>query len=138
MSEQENKEIVRRMVEEILNNHNVDALGDFMSADMVDHNPPPGVKPGLEGMKEAMGMFISAFPDFNVQIDDVIAEGDTVVMRATSSGTHQGDFMGIAATGKKISYGEIHVVRIAGGKMVEHWGVEDQMGMMQQLGVVPS
>jgi len=106
MSEQENKEIVRRMVEEILNNHNVDALGDFMAEDMVDHNPPPDAKPGLAGMKDAMGMFVRAFPDLKVQIDDVIAEEDKVVMRATTTGTHQGDLMGIAATGKKISYEE--------------------------------
>ena len=138
MSAEENKAIVQRMTEEIFNKKNVDALGDFMAEDMVDHNPPPTDKPGLEGVKDMFRMFLSAFPDLSIQVDDVIAEGDKVVMRATTTGTHQGDFMGIAATGKKISYGEIHIVRIAGGKMVEHWGIEDQMGMMQQLGVVPS
>jgi predicted ester cyclase len=138
MSTEDNKALVRKMIDEVFVKQNLDALGDYMAADMVDHNPPPMGKPGLEGLKEAIGMFISAFPDLHIQVDDIIAEGDLVVMRGTSTGTHQGDFMGIAATGNKISYGEIHIVRIAGGKMVEHWGVEDQMTMMQQLGVVPS
>ena len=138
MSEQENKALVQRMADEIFNKKNVDALGDFMAEDMLDHNPPPIDKPGLEGLKEMFRMYFSAFPDLNIHVDDMIAEGDKVVMRATSTGTHQGDFMGIPATGKKVSFGEIHVVRIAGGKMVEHWGIEDQMGMMQQLRVIPS
>ena len=138
MSGEENKALIRRMTEEIFNKKNVDALGDFMAEDMVDHNPPPTGKPGLEGFKDAFLMFFSAFPDLSVHVDDVIAEGDKVVMRVTTTGTHQGDFMGIAATGKKVTFGEIHVVRFDGGKMVEHWGIADQMGMMQQLGVVPS
>ena len=83
-------------------------------------------------------MFMGAFPDMSFLIENLIAEEDKVVMRITSTGTHHGDLIGIAATGKKISYGEIHVVRLAGGKIVEHWGIEDQMGMMQQLGVIPS
>lgn len=138
MSTEENKAIIQRFVDEVLNKKNVDALGDFMAEDMVDHNPPPIEKPGLEGMKDMIRMFFNAFPDLEVQVHDVIAEGDKVVMRGTTTGTHQGEFMGIAATGKKVSYGEIHVLRMADGKMAEHWGVEDQMGMMQQLGVIPS
>ena len=138
MIAEENKALVVKMADEIFNKKNVDALGDFMAEDMVDHNPPPGGKPGLQGLKDAMRMFTGAFPDMSFQIEDLIAEEDKVVMRITSTGTHQGDLMGIAATGKKISYGEIHVGWIAGGKIVEHWGIEDQMGMMQQLGVIPS
>ena len=138
MSGEENKALIRRMTEEIFNKKNVDALGDFMAGDMVDHNPPPTDKPGLKGLKDAFRIFFSALPDLSVQVDDVIAEGDKVVMRVTTTGTHQGDFMGITANGKKVSFGEIHVVRFDGGKMVEHWGIADQMGMMQQLGVVPS
>jgi len=109
MSTEDNKAVVRRMIEEIMNNHNVDSLGDFMAADLIEHNPAPKGKPGLEGMKDAMRMFFGAFPDLKIQIDDMVAEGDKVVMRATTTGTHQGDLMGIAATGKNISYGAIHV-----------------------------
>jgi steroid delta-isomerase-like uncharacterized protein len=122
MSTEENKTIIKRFIDEVLNKKNVDAVGDFMADDMVDHNPPPGDKPGLDGMKDMMRMFFNAFPDLEVRVEDLIAEGDKVVMRATTTGTHQGDFMGIPATGKKISYGEIHVLRMADGKMAEHWG----------------
>ena len=83
-------------------------------------------------------MFRSAFPDFKVTIDDMIAEGDKVVVRGTWSGTHKGEFMGIPATGKSVSFGVIDTVRIAGGKMVEHWGLMDNFRLMQQLGVIPA
>lgn len=138
MAEQENKAVVEGMIEELFNKKNVDSLGDFSAEGVVERNPPPTTKPGLEGMKEMFHMFLNAFPDIHIEVEDLIAEGDAVVMRATTTGTHQGDFMGIPATGKKVSYGEIHIVKIAGGKFVEHWGVEDQMGLMQQLGVIPS
>ena len=75
-----------------------------------------------------MGMFFTAFPDLDVHIDELIAEGDT----------HKGDFMGIPATGKKATFTEMHMIRLANGKMVDHWGNSDDLGMMQQLGVIPS
>ena len=68
-----------KMAEEMMNKHNVDVLGDYMAEDITDHNPPTGSKPGLEGIKEAMKMFLGAFPDLNLQVDDLIAEGDLVV-----------------------------------------------------------
>jgi len=138
MAEQENKAIVEGMIEELFNKKNVGALGDFFAEDMIDHNPPPTTKPGLEGTKEMFHMFLNAFPDIHIEVEDLIAEEDTVVMRATTTGTHQGDFMGIPATGKKVSNGEVHLVKIAGGKFVEHWGFERQMGLMQQLRVISS
>ena len=103
----------------------------------MDHNPPPGAAPGVEGMKQMMGMFFAAFPDLNVTIDQLIA-GDIVVGRMTNTGTHQGDLMGIAPTGKSVTFSEIHMVRIENGKAVEHWGNIDDLGMMQQLGVIPA
>ena len=81
-------------------------------------------------------MFRNAFPDLAITEEDLIAEDDKVVMRQVTTGTHQGDFMGIAATGKKVEMHDIHIVRLADDKIVEHWGVEDNLGMMQQLGVV--
>jgi predicted ester cyclase len=83
-------------------------------------------------------MFRGAFPDFKVTIDDLIAEGDKVVIRATWNGTQKGEFMGIPPTGKRVSFGVIDIIRMAGGKAVEHWGQMDSMGMMQQLGVAPA
>lgn len=85
-----------------------------------------------------MGMFFSAFPDLHANIDMLVAEGDVVVGRMTTTGTHRGEFMGIAATGKQVSFTETHIVRIANGKAVEHWGNSDDLAMMQQIGVVPT
>ena len=102
---------------------------------MIEHNPPPGVPAGPEGMKDSVRMFRAAFPDIRVTIHDTLAEGDKVVIRATASGTHMGELMGIPATGRRIAVDEIHIVRCVDGKVVEHWGVEDSLGMMRQLGL---
>ena len=85
-----------------------------------------------------MTMFLSAFPDLHATIDVLVAEGGLVAGRMTTTGTHKGDFLGIAATGKQVKFSEIHIVRIANGKATEHWGNSDDMGMMQQLGVIPT
>lgn len=137
MSE-ENKALYRRFVDEVINKKNLAVMDELMTPDYIEHDEmPPGMASGVEGMKQMLGMFFSAFPDMQTTTEDVIAEGDLVVGRHTTTGTHKGDFMGIPATGKSISIGEIHIVRIANGKGVEHWGQVDMMGMMQQLGVVP-
>ena len=133
-----NKALFRRFIEEVLNSKNPDKLDILISENMVDHNPPPGAAPGIEGMRQMMGMFFAAFPDLHVTIDQLVAEGDIVAGRMTNTGTHQGDFMGIAATGKRMTISEIHMVRIENGKAVEHWGNSDDLGMMQQLGVIPA
>ena len=133
-----NKALYRRFVDEIVNNHKVEVIGELMDANMIEHNPIPGQAPGLDGMKAMMGMFFAAFPDLNSTIDVLVAEGDVVAGRMTTTGTHTGEFMGIPATGKRVSFSEIHIVRIANGKAVEHWSNSDDMGMMQQLGVIPA
>jgi predicted ester cyclase len=79
----------------------------------------------------------SAFPDFKATIEDIVAEGDKVVVRQTFSGTHKGEFMGVPPTGKSISIGVIDIIRVDGGKFVEHWGQMDTTGMIQQLGAIP-
>jgi predicted ester cyclase len=88
-------------------------------------------------MKNLVTMFRAAFPDLHSTVDLLIAEGDIVVGRHATTGTHRGEFMGIPATNKQVSISEIHIVRIANGKAVEHWGNQDDMGMMQQLGLIP-
>lgn len=136
MSEQ-NKAIARRMYEEMHNKGNVAAADKFVTNNFVDHNPPgPQVPPGPEGIKQGLGRFIAAFPDFHVTIEDMIAEGDKVVARLTITGTHKGEFMGRAPTGKQVTLGVVDILRIAGGKAAERWGQMDMLGIMQQLGVV--
>ena len=136
MSE-ENKALFRHFVNEGINNKNLGLIGELMDANFIEHDPASGVPPGLDGMKEMMGMFFAAFPDLNSTIDMLVAEGDLVAGRMTTTGTHTGEFMGIPATGKRVTFSETHIVRIANGKAVEHWGNQDDMAMMQQLGVIP-
>jgi predicted ester cyclase len=109
-----------------------------MPPDYVDHEGVPGYPPTREGFKQSIPMLRSGIPDFNATIDDVVAEGDRVVIRMTFRGTQTGEFMGMPPTGKSISVGVIDIFRIAGGKIVEHWGQMDSMGMMQQLGAMPA
>ena len=115
------------------------ALADeIVAAGCVFHDGPPGIPSGPEGVKQWGGMFASAFPDMRVTDEDYIAEGDTVFGRFIARGTHQGELMGIAPTGKQVSISGINIFRIAGGKIVEHWVNYDAMGLMQQIGAIPA
>jgi steroid delta-isomerase-like uncharacterized protein len=136
MSE-ENKALARRLFAEIWGKKNLDNLDKFIAADTVDHELPPGFPAGREGTKAFLGVFLNAFPDTNMTVEDQIAEGAMVVTRWVATGTHTGELMGIPATGKKVKVEGVDIHRVSGGKIVEHWGQFDQMGMMQQLGVVP-
>jgi len=139
MSTEQNKALFRRLMEEVFDRGNISLIDELFAPDFVEHEElPPGIPAGSEGVKQLSTMFRSAFPDFKATIDDMIAEGDKVVVRGTWSGTHEGEFMGIPPTGKRVSFGVIDIVRIEGGKFVEHWGQMDNMGLMQQLGLIPA
>ncbi len=137
MTEQENKALNRRFVEEVINQGNIDAIDDLIDLGVVDHAAPPGFPAGREGARQFATMMRSAFPDVHLTIEELIAQRDKVVVRSTWSGTHQGDFMGIRATGKQVTVSQIDISRVADGRMVEHWGQFDALGLMQQLGVAP-
>jgi steroid delta-isomerase-like uncharacterized protein len=138
MSVEENKAMFRRLMEEVVNKGNLDIVDELVAADVIEHEELlPGVPQNREGVKQFFTVFRSAFPDLQITIEDMIAEGDKVVVRSAMSGTHQGEFMGIPATGNKVAFGVIDIVRVADGKVAEHWGQTDAMGMMQQLGVIP-
>ena len=139
MSIEQNKALFRRMLEEVLSQGNISLIDELVAPDVVEHEAlPPGVPAGREGVKLMFTMFRGAFPDLNATVDDIIAEDDKVAARSTWSGTHQGEFMGIPPTGKRVSFGVIDIFRVANGVVVEHWGQTDEMGMLQQLGVVPA
>jgi len=139
MSTEQNKALVRRMVEEIFNRGNISLADEFLAPDFVEHEElPPGIPQGREGVKQLTTVMRDAFPDFKATIEDIIAEGDKVVIRMTWSGTQKGAFMGVPPTGKSVSFGVLDIIRVAGGKFVEHWGQMDSMGMMQQLGAIPA
>jgi steroid delta-isomerase-like uncharacterized protein len=139
MSIEENKALVRQMVEEIFNQGDIGRADEFLAPDFAEREElPPGLPRDREGVKQLTMMLRSAFPDLKATVEDIVAEGDKVVTRQTWTGTHTGgDFMGVPPTGKGVSVGVIDIIRIAGGKFVEHWGQMDSMAMMQQLGAIP-
>jgi steroid delta-isomerase-like uncharacterized protein len=137
MSAEENKALVRRFVDEVQSRGNIDALDEICSPEFVNHSAPLGVPTNCEGVKQLTAMFRQAFPDSYFTIEDMMAEEDKVATRKTFHGTHKGEFMGIPPTGQQVSMGLIDIVRIADGRVVEHWALGDNLGMMQQLGIVP-
>jgi steroid delta-isomerase-like uncharacterized protein len=134
MSVEENKAIFRRIVEEGFNKGNLAIVDELVATNHVNHTDNVH---GPEEYKQFITMYRTAFPDLHMTIEDQIAEGDKVVNRWTSRGTHKGDLMGIPPTGKQTTVTGMYVARIIGGKIVEEWGNLDALGMMQQLGVVP-
>jgi steroid delta-isomerase-like uncharacterized protein len=132
-----NKAFIRRLVEEVQNRHNVDAIDEFIAPSFVNYDPLPGLPGTLEGAKQLHRMLFAAFPDLKMTIHDQAAEGDKVWTRKTGTGTHQGEFFGIPATGKRVSWNIIDIMTIRNGKVTEHWVVADVMSLMQQLGAVP-
>ncbi len=136
LSVEENKALVRRLVE-AWNTRNWDVLDELMAPICVDHYALPGQKPGREGYKEAQISITNALPDIQFTLEDMIAEGDKVVVRLTLSGTHRGEFMGIVPKNKRVTVPEISIWRIVGGKFVEEWGFCDRLSFVQQLGVIP-
>ncbi|MCH2676053.1 MAG: ester cyclase [Chloroflexota bacterium] len=135
MSEQ-NKAVFEKLMS-ALNAKDMATMESLIADDFVDNDAMPGMAPGRQGMIDMMGMFVGAFPDLNVVVEHWVAEGDLVVGVMTTKGTQTGEFMGMPASGKKFSVREMHMVRVANGKMAEHWGLSNEMSMMQQLGLMP-
>jgi steroid delta-isomerase-like uncharacterized protein len=138
MSTEENKALIRRFYEEVFNKRNLAALDDFYAPEHADHTLPPGLPVGPEGTKQAIAMTLEGFPDLCVTIEDMIAEGDKVVIKFTTHGTQKGPLGGIPPTGKQVAVSTIEISRVEGGKIVEDWGLDDRLGMLQQLGLVPA
>jgi len=131
-----NKALARRVIEEVVNKGNFGALDRIVASDYTYHEPTLGEVRGRDGYKALVTMYRNAFPDVVLTIDEQIAEGDTVVTRWTGRGTHQGELMGVAPTGKRVTVQGIIVSRFIGGKLVEDIEHYDVYGMMRQLGVV--
>jgi steroid delta-isomerase-like uncharacterized protein len=134
-----NKTVSRRFFEEVWNKGNLSVLDEIITKDHVNSGPGTisGLPNGPEGSKQFVTAYRNAFPDLHLTIDEQIAEGDKVVTRWTAQGTHQGELAGLPATGKSSTVSGIVVDRIANGKIAESWGIFDEFGLMQQLGVIP-
>lgn len=134
----DNKAVAMRWQEMWRSQTDLSDLEEFIAADFVSHSAPPGLAPGIEGVKQWVSIFYTAFPDLAGGVEDIIVDGDKVAVRFYGTGTHQGDLFGIPPTGKPIKTTGINIFRIADGKIVEHWNNADDLGVMQQLGVIPS
>jgi steroid delta-isomerase-like uncharacterized protein len=110
------------------------AIDEFVAPDVVFHTPIPMPEKGAEALRWVWSELLRGFPDIHVEVADLIAEGDRVVSRNTVTGTHRGEFRGIPATGKPVHYNEIFIVRFAGGRIAEIWGVVDVLTQLRQLG----
>jgi steroid delta-isomerase-like uncharacterized protein len=131
-----NKALVRRWWEEGANKCNLTVMDDLFDADYALHHSIWGELTGREAVKQLVSDVLRPFPDGRYTVEDQVAEGDKVVTRLRFAGTHQGEFLGIASTGKQVTASGISICRIASGKIVEEWEVWDALGLMQQLGAV--
>ena len=117
-----------------LNARNLDAAMEIFAPDAVDHDPAEGQAPGREGFRMFFSELTSAFPDAQLTPETVVADEDSVAMAYTLTGTHEGEFQGIAPTGRKIEVRGVQIGRFENGQIVERWGSTDQLGIVQQLG----
>ena len=135
MSE-ENKRIARAVLEELFEKGNLDAAGELIHPDFVNHEAPPGNPQGPEGLKETVAWLRGLWGPMHADVEDEIVEGDKVVARLVMHGRHLGEFLGKAPTGKQYAVEHIHIWRVADGKVIEHWSVRDDLGQALQLGLL--
>jgi len=138
MSTETNKATVRRMIEQVWNEHRLDLIEEFFSEDVILHSAGLPSSSGLEATRAATAIGLKAFPDQQLTIEGEIAEGDTVAARWTATGTHKGELMGIPPTGKQFTQAGMTFYRLDNAKIVEAWFLADSLGQMQQLGVIPA
>jgi predicted ester cyclase len=137
MQAEERKEIVRRFIDEYQTGADKAAFAELLDPDVVDHSRPPGIAPGAEGVRQQFDGFRAGLPDFRATILHQVAEGDLVITHKVFHGTHTGELLGIPATGREVEIVVMDVVRVSGGRIVEHWGLVDRLGLLQQLGALP-
>ena len=130
----ENKEIVRRYIEQVVNTGNLDALHEFVAQDYIDHNAPSGSSQGIEEAKRHLEAVHHVYGDFHVAIEDQIAEGDTVVTRVSATAIHQNEWSGLRPSGRRITLTGIHIDKVIDGKIVEHWAEADLLSALIQMG----
>jgi steroid delta-isomerase-like uncharacterized protein len=133
---EENKAIVRRFIEEVFVAGRPGAVDKLVAEDFVPHTWG-AMETGRDGLKQAMGRVSQGLDDVAMTIEDVIAEGDRVAVRLTSRARQVGEFMGMPPSGREYAIGEIHLFRVADGRIAEHWHQADFLGMMRQLGAMP-
>ena len=137
MGTAENQQLVRDMFERAINQRDESVFDEFIDPSYVNYDMPMP-EPGPSGLRALMGGFFTAFPDMRITVEQTVGEDDLVSTRGYFEGTHEGDFMGVPATGNKVNIKYMDIWRVADGKAVENWVRLDMLGLMQQLGVVPT
>ena len=138
MSTEQNKAIVRdRINGEMISQNRLDLVDELFTESFVNHSAPPGLPTDREGVKMFFGALHAAFSGLHVTVEDQVAEGDKVVTRKTFHGTHTGDFFGVPATGRTVSFQVIDILRLVDGRGTDHWNVVDRLGLLRQLGAIP-
>jgi steroid delta-isomerase-like uncharacterized protein len=138
MSVEAAKAVVRRNTEEVQSKGNFDVFEEVFADDFVDHTPQPNMIPDKAGVRGLYRSLRAAFPDFRAEIHWQAADGDLVTTFKTYHGTHEGAFLGVAPTGRKIHFETVDVMRVRNGRITEHWGVANLFSLMQQLGALPA
>jgi steroid delta-isomerase-like uncharacterized protein len=133
----EGVDLIRRFYEEVLSNGNTEVIGDLVTDDVVDHEPFPGQPDGIEGVRQFAAMMAAAFSDVKATLGPSLESGDLASAQVTITGRHTGEFMGVPASDKQFEIEAIDLIRIEDGKCAEHWGVTDNMALMQQIGAIP-
>jgi steroid delta-isomerase-like uncharacterized protein len=137
MSTIENKQVIGNFLDEVINQGKLERADALVRSDFIELDPLPGQRQGREGLKEMIGLIRSAFPDTNWVVEEMVAEGDKVVTRFHWTGTHEGAFLGIPATGKQVKVNGVVIDRLDEGKMAESRILMNDLSLLQQLGVVP-
>jgi steroid delta-isomerase-like uncharacterized protein len=132
------KAVVRRNTEEVQGRGNFEVFEELFATDFIDHTPQPNMTPNKQGVRDLYHRLRAAFPDFYADIHWQAADGGLVTTYKTYHGTHQGTFLGVAPTGRKIQFETVDVMRVRDGKITEHWGVANLFSLMQQLGAWPA
>jgi steroid delta-isomerase-like uncharacterized protein len=137
MSEQ-NKALIRRIVDEGWNRGELAIVDEAFAPDYQEHNPRPGQQLGIDGYKGGITMMRAAFPDLFLDLQDIVTEGDRIAVRYTLHGTHDGELMGIAGSGKRVSSAGMVFARLEDGQVVERGGVQDMLTLLEQVGAFPA
>jgi steroid delta-isomerase-like uncharacterized protein len=133
-----NKALVTEFIDALFTRGDLNAVDRYLAPGFVNHDPFPGFAPDLEGFRRIGQIFREGFPDWRSQLEALIAEGDLVTERFTARGTHRGEIMGVPPTGREVVLAGINIFRVQDGKLVERWGRTDDLGLLQQLGIVPA
>jgi steroid delta-isomerase-like uncharacterized protein len=133
----EGVDLIQRFYDEVLSQGNVGKVDDLVTDDVIDHEPFPGQPDGIDGVRQFVGMMSTAFSDLKATIGPSLESGDLASAHVTITGRHTGEFMGVPASDKEFEIEAIDIIRVEDGKCAEHWGVTDNMALMQQIGAIP-